>query len=49
MNNIILEKNIEKSPFPVSIEGVEQILFQMKNSICKIIKCDGDKGTGFFC
>ena len=21
----------------------------MKNSICKIIKCDGEKGTGFFC
>ena len=49
MNNIILEKHIEKSPIPVSIEGVEQILFQMKNSVCKIIKCDGDKGTGFFC
>ena len=49
MNNIILEKHIEKSPIPVSIEGIEQILFQMKNSICKIIKCDGEKGTGFFC
>ena len=49
MDNIILEKHIEKSPIPISIEGIEQILFQMKNCVCKIIKCDGDKGTGFFC
>ena len=40
------EKLIESSPKPVTIEGTEKILSQMKNSICKIYKCNG---TGFFC
>ena len=40
------EKFIEYSPKPITIEGTEKILFQMKNSICKIYKCNG---TGFFC
>ena len=40
------EKSIEYSPKPITIEGTEKILFQMKNSICKIYKCNG---TGFFC
>jgi hypothetical protein len=40
------EKLIETSPKPVTIEETEKILFQMKNSICKIYKCNG---TGFFC
>ena len=39
------EKFIEYSPKPITIEGTEKILFQMKNSICKIYKCNG---TGFF-
>ena len=38
-----------KSPDPITIEGTERILLQMKNCICKIIKKDGEKGTGFFC
>ena len=38
-----------KSPDPVTIEGTERILLQMKNYICKIIKKEGEKGTGFFC
>ena len=40
------EKLIESSPRSISIEGTEKILSQMKNSICKIYKCNG---TGFFC
>ena len=49
MSDFIPEKFIEKSPNPISIEGMDKILFQMKNSICRIIKNDGNKGTGFFC
>ena len=37
------------SLIPISIEGTEEILKQMKKSICKIHKKDGTKGTGFFC
>ena len=49
MDNFIEEKYIEKSPNPITIEGTENILHQMKNCICKIINNDGNKGTGFFC
>ena len=49
MINIIDEKFIENSISSVSIEGIENILFQMKKCICKIYKKDGNKGTGFFC
>ena len=49
MDDFIQEKYIEKSPNPITIEGTENILYQMKNSICKIINNDGNKGTGFFC
>ena len=49
MENYIPEKYIEKSPNPLTIEGTEIILFQMKNCICKILSNDGKKGTGFFC
>ena len=38
-----------KSPDPITIEGTETILNQMKNCICKISKDKGEKGTGFFC
>ena len=46
-----IEKEIynEKYPRPVYIEGINEIKKQMKKSICKIYKNDGDKGTGFFC
>ena len=40
---------IENYPKPISIEGTKKILNQMENSICKIYKEDGGKGTGFFC
>lgn len=43
------EKVIEKSIFPVSIEGMTNILNQMKYAICKIYKGNGKYGTGFFC
>lgn len=49
MKQIQNEKFIEKSITPISIKNTENILFQMKNCICKIYKEDGTKGTGFFC
>ena len=45
---MINEKRINDYPDTVSLEGTEEILKQMKKSICKIFigeKC----GTGFFC
>ena len=50
MENIIKEKYILQSVFPIPIEGLEKILFQMKSCICKIFnKNTGQAGTGFFC
>ena len=49
MENITKEVLIQNSPLSVSVKGTEKILFQMKNCVCKIIKEDGEKGTGFFC
>ena len=49
MSNYIKESLIEDQPIPVDIEGTKLILFQMENCICKIIKDNGTKGTGFFC
>ena len=34
---------------PISIEGTNKILHQMKNSICKKCKNTGEIGSGFFC
>jgi len=45
----IEEKLIEDQPYPVDLEGTKLILFQMENCICKIVKDNGEKGTGFFC
>ena len=42
------EKLLENFPLPVTIEGTEIILGQMKKGICKIKNKNG-KGTGFFC
>ena len=42
------EKIIIKYPEPISIEGLEIILQQMKNCICKIHRNDGIEGIGFF-
>lgn len=41
------EKYIITSPIPVSIEGTQKILNQMKKCVCKIH--NGATGTGFFC
>ena len=49
MEDIKQEKYINTSPEPVSLDGTEKILFQMKNSICKIHKSKGSNATGFFC
>jgi hypothetical protein len=47
MSDNIDEKLIEVQPEPVDIKGTQLILSQMKNCICKIIKDNGEKGTGF--
>ena len=49
MEDISYEKYIKNSIEPKSIEGKEKILFQMKNTICKIHKKNGIFGSGFFC
>ena len=50
MEDYIPEKNLGKSVLPpLTIEKMEKILFQMKNSICKIIKSYTEDATGFFC
>jgi hypothetical protein len=46
--NIIREGYISDSIKPVSLEGTNSILNQMKFSVCKIHKI-GINGTGFFC
>ena len=42
-------EEIKQEINPISIEGIEKILFQMKNCICRIHKENGTKGIGFFC
>ena len=49
MSNNIEEKLIEEQPTPVDLDGTKAILSQMENCICKIVKDNGEKGTGFFC
>ena len=46
--NIFKKTYIENSNIPISILETENILFQMKNNICKIINQNDEKGTGFF-
>ena len=43
------EKYLEDYPTPISYDKTKIILKQMKNSVCKVCKNDGSKGTGFFC
>ena len=45
----IKEKELKDYPQAVSLKSTEIILEQMKKNICKIIRDDGSKGTGFFC
>ena len=47
-DNTILEAHVDNSVIPVSLEGTNKILNQMKFSVCKIHKI-GFNGTGFFC
>ena len=49
MSNNIEEISIEVQPIPVDLDGTNKILEQMMNCICKIVKDNGKKGTGFFC
>ena len=49
MSDYIQEVNINEYPIAVSLQDTEnKILFQMKNCVCKIMKDNGNKGTGFF-
>ena len=49
MEDIQLEVEIKNSPIPISIKETENILYQMKNCVCKIYTNKGSTGTGFFC
>ena len=49
MKNKDKERKFSQYPDIVSIERTKIILEQMEKCICKIIKKDGSKGTGFFC
>ena len=49
MSDNLEETLIEEQPTPVDLEGTKLILSQMENCICKIVKDNGKKGTGFFC
>ena len=49
MSDNIKETLIENQPSPDDLKGTKIILSQMENCICKIIKDNGEKGTGFFC
>ena len=49
MSDLKKETMIDMYPRPINIENTKKILSQMKNSICKVIRKDGKKGTGFFC
>ena len=46
--SIIREEYLENSVIPISLEGTNQIVNQMKYSVCKKCKV-GKNGTGFFC
>ena len=46
--NTIKEKYLNDSITPISIKGMEKITFQLKNCVCKILKKDNVKATGFF-
>ena len=48
MEEIVKEKSIDNYPSPVTIEGTNTILNQLKTYICKIENKNGN-GTGFFC
>ena len=48
MAEIKEERYLKNYPIPIPIERTEEILYQMKNSVCKIYK-GGFIGTGFFC
>ena len=42
-------KKLDNSPNSVSLKGIEILLDQMKNMVCKIYVHEEFKGTGFFC
>ena len=46
MEDTIKEKFISNALEPVSLNGTENILYQMKKCVCKI-NINGIKGTGF--
>ena len=47
-NNIVYEAHLRGSPNSITLEQIEKINIQMKNSVCKIIN-QNISGTGFFC
>ena len=49
MEKIEVENLLQNSFYPISIEEMEKVLFQMKNSVCKILNKNGLHVSGFFC
>ena len=49
MEEIKKEKVLKNSTGPIFIKTAENIIYQMKNCLCKIKCKDGGSGSGFFC
>ena len=47
-NKDILEKILAGRGKPVSIDKINDLCKKTENSMCKILLCGNDKGTGFF-
>jgi len=49
MSDINQEKLVKEKPIKVSIKGIQKILFQMENCMCKIDLENGKIGIGYLC
>ena len=47
--DIIKQSYIKSSPDILQVDQTEKLVYQMKNSICKLYPGDRKEGTGFFC
>ena len=48
-DDIIKQSYIKASPDILEVDKTEKLVYQMKNSICKLYPGDTKEGTGFFC
>ena len=47
-DDIIKQSYIKASPDILEVDKTEKLVYQMKNSICKLYPGDTKEGTGFF-